>query len=162
MVALIGLLAGALTRTLVNAASASQGTPQVLEATTTATSEPQSTVIATLAPTTAPVLAHFSIKLTASPLSAHAGDDISITAYVTDDATGAPVPGLTCVLRAPTNGAPGLFTTWPTPTATTSAGIASWTTTIPADAPGRYTIEVYAQTPSWSYVARTSVVVTAP
>jgi hypothetical protein len=107
------------------------------------------------------VLAHFSIRLTASPSSGHAGDVITISAHATDAATGAPIPGLTCRLRTPTDGASGLFTTWPTPTATDSSGVASWTATIPTDTPGRYEIEVFAQTPSWSYVARTAVIVKA-
>jgi hypothetical protein len=161
MTALIGLLAGALTRALITNASASTSQSQNPEPTATATQQPQPIATATESPTIAPVLVHFTIKLTVSPASAHPGDAISITALATDSATGAPIPGLTCVLRAPTNGVSGLFTTWPTPTATNESGIASWTANAPANTPGRYEIEAFAQTPSWSYVARTTVIITA-
>ena len=162
-IALTGIMAGALTRTLITSAATSQGQRQNLEPTPTATATltPQLSPTPTNAPTVAPVLAHFTLKLTVSPASNHAGGSIVINVLATDDATGAPIPGLTCRLRAPSDGAPGLLSVWPTPTATDSSGVASWTSTIPADAPGRYEIEAFAQTPAWSYVAHASVVITA-
>lgn len=161
IVALGGLFSGALTRTLMSYASAPHGVAQQPTATATSTSQPSPSPTAPQTPIIAPVLAHFSIKLIASPTSAPAGQTIQITARVTDNANGAPVAGLTCVLRSPTNNAPGLLTTWPTPTATNTSGVATWTAKIPTLQTGRYVIEVFAQTPSWSYVARTSVYVTA-
>ncbi len=162
-IALTGLMTGALTRTFITNSSLSQGQRQNAEptATDTATLTPQLSPTPTNAPTVAPVLAHFTLRLTVSPASNHAGGSIAISVLATDDATGAPIPGLTCRLRAPSDGAPGLLSAWPTPTATDSSGVASWTSTIPADAPGRYEIEVFAQTPAWSYVAHATVVVTA-
>ncbi len=160
-IALTGFMAGALTRTLTTSASQSLRLNPNPTATPTATPEPEISPTVTLDPTTAPSLGHFSINLTVSPLSGYAGETITINALVTDDATGVPIPGLTCRLRAPTNGTTGLFTTWPPPTATDSSGVASWTSVIPNVAPGRYVIEVFAQTPSWWYVKRATVFVTA-
>lgn len=162
-IALTGIMAGALTRTLITSAASSQGQRQNLEptATATATLTPQLSPTPTNEPTVAPVLAHFTLRLTVSPASTHAGASIAINVLATDATTGAPIPGLTCRLRAPSDGAPGLLSAWPTPTATDSSGVASWTSTIPADAPGRYEIEAFAQTPAWSYVAHASVVITA-
>lgn len=163
LIALLGFMAGLITRTLTASAAFNLGQRQNPEATATtfATQAPQLSPTASIEATTAPSLTHFTIRLTVSPSSGHVGDAIVITARVTNNATSAPVSGLTCHLRAPTNGANGLFTIWPTPTATDDAGVASWTTTIPTVAPGRYEIEVFAQTPSWSYVARAEVTVTA-
>ena len=161
LVALVGLLAGSFTRMLISSASPGQSQRPKPEPTATASPAPQLSPTAPSDPTVSTSLGHFTLKLTATPSAAHAGDDITINALATDNATGGPTPGLTCRLRAPSDGAPGLLSTWPSPTATNDAGIASWTATIPADAPGRYEIEVFAQTPSWSYVARTVVIVKA-
>lgn len=162
LISLIGLASGALTRTLLGGAPGGHVNAPQATLEPTATFQPAPTTTTTLAPTSAPVLAHFTIHLTVSPAAGSPGATITINAVATDNATGAPIPGLTCRLREPTNGAPGLFTTWPTPDATDSAGIASWTAQIPSVAPGRYVIEVFAQTPSWSYIARASVFVQAP
>lgn len=161
LIALTGFMAGALTRTLTTTAS-SQGLRQSSDPTATMTSTlaPELSPTATREPTVAPALAHFTISLTVSTSSGHAGEMITINALVTDATTGAPIPGLTCRLRAPTDGAAGLFTTWPSPTATNSSGVATWTDVIPPDAPGRYEIEVFAQTPSWVYFKRATVFIT--
>lgn len=159
-IGVVGLLAGVSTRLLVSAAS-NQTLRQHSEPTATATLAPEVSPTAASDPTAPPDMAHFTLKVTASPTSGRAGDTITISVLATDDATGEPAPGLTCHLRAPTDGGPGLLVMWPTPTATDASGLASWTMTIPANAPGRYEIEAFAQTPSWTYVARTSVTVTA-
>ncbi len=163
LIALLGFMAGAITRTLITSAAPTLGQSPRTEPTGTAavTLTPELSPVVTQAPTVAPSLAHFTLRITVSPTSGHVGDTITISVRATDDATGAPIAGLTCHLRAPTDGAKGLFTTWPTPTATNSSGIALWTATIPPDAPGRYEIEVFAQTPSWSAVRETGVTVTA-
>ena len=154
----VGLLAGVSTRLLVSAAS-SQTTRQQPAPTTTVTLAPDLSPTALTDPTALPDLAHFTLRVTASPSSGHAGDSITISILATNDATGDPAPGLTCHLRAPTDGTPSLLETWPTPTATDASGLASWTVAIPTNAPGRYEVEAFAQTPSWTYVARTSVTV---
>lgn len=161
LVAVVGLLAGAFTRIAVTAASFNQTQRQNPEPTATATLTPEVSPTAASDPTAPPDLAHFTLKLTATPSSGHAGDSIVIKVLATDDATGNPMPGLTCRLRAPTDGVSGLLTTWPTPTATNESGVATWAATIPANAPGRYEIEVFAQTPSWTYVARAGVLIKA-
>jgi hypothetical protein len=160
LIGVVGLLAGASTRLFVSATS-NQTLRQSPEPTATATLASEVSPTVASDPTTPPDMANFTLKVTASPLSGHAGDTITVSVLATDDATGAPAPGLTCHLRTPTDGTPGLLVTWPTPTATDASGVASWTVTIPANAPGRYAIEAFAQTPSWTYVARTSVTVTA-
>lgn len=161
LVAVIGLLAGVFTRIAVSAASFNQTQRQNPEPTATATLTPKASPTATSEATTPPDLAHFTLKLTATPSSGQAGDTIVISVLATNDATGNPIPGLTCRLRAPTDGVSGLLSTWPTPTATNESGVATWTETMPANAPGRYEIEVFAQTPSWSYVARAGVFIKA-
>lgn len=155
----VGLLAGISTRLLVTTGAYNQVRRQIPEPSATLAPESSSTALSN--PTVPPNVAHFTLKLTATPSSGHAGDSITISVLATDDATGDPAPGLTCHLRAPTDGAPGLLATWPTPAATNASGVASWTVTIPANAPGRYEIEVYAQTPSWTYIRQTSVTVEA-
>ena len=159
LIGLIGLTSGALTRSLLNATGPGHAKTHAPTPTATATPQPEPTTTLTPQSTAAPALEHFSIHLTISPTSGLAGSTITIAAHVTDNATGAPISGLTCQLRQPTNGAPGLFTTWPTPDATNDSGDATWSAQIPPLAPGRYVVEVFAQTPSWSYVARASVTV---
>lgn len=152
-----GLVAGALTRTLISASASPTGRMPAATVTLTATSLPETNPTAAPVATEAPAATSFTIKLSATPVSGHPGTTITITARVTSIHDGSPIAGLTCRLRAPTNGEPGLFTTWPTPDATDSSGVATWTAQIPANAPGRYVLEVFAQTPSWSYIARASV-----
>lgn len=161
-VALVGLVAGALTRDVIAASNGGrvvQRPTQIPGATGTTTLA--DTPSATVPPTIAPALVHFSIKVTASPNSGHPGDTVTFIATVTADDSGQPVAGLTCHLRAPTDGEPAFLTTWPAPTATNINGIASWTVTVPPMQSGRYVVEVFGQTPSWSYVARTGYTVTA-
>jgi hypothetical protein len=160
-VALTGFTAGIFTRAFISTNDQSQLQKPDSSATATLTLAPQLSPTDTQQPTEAPALAHFALKLTATPSSGHVGDTIVISVLATDDATGTPIPGLTCRLRAPSNGDPGLMTDWPTPTATNTDGIATWTVKIPQNAPGRYEIEAFAQTPSWSYVVHTAVIVTA-
>jgi hypothetical protein len=57
-------------------------------------------------------------------------------------ANGAPVAGLTCTLRAPVSGPPGLFSDWPPAAATDASGQIVWTLTTPSVSPGSYGIEV--------------------
>jgi hypothetical protein len=160
LIGAVGLLAGVSTRLLITATS-NQALRQHPEPTVTATPAPELSPTAVSDPTAPPDMSHFSLKVMASPSSGRAGDTITISVIATDDATGDAAPGLTCHLRAPTDGAAGLLVTWPTPTATDASGVASWTVAIPANAPGRYEIEAFAQTPSWTYVARASVTITA-
>jgi hypothetical protein len=162
VVALIGLVAGATTRLVLSVSAGARVLNQLPAATPTATllvAIPSPTL--TQEPTTFPVGAHFSIRLTITPSSGPAGANITIAAHVTDNATGAPLPSLTCHLRAPSNDGPMLFSTWPAPVASDNAGVATWNTSIPQVAPGRYVVEVFAQTRSWSYVQRASIIVTA-
>lgn len=162
VVALIGLVSGATTRLALSVSAGARVLNQPPAATPTATALvaiPSPTL--TQEPTTSPGGAHFSIKLTITPTSGPAGANITIAAHITDNATGTPLPGLTCHLRAPSKDGPSLFSTWPAPVASDGAGVATWNTTIPQVAPGRYVVEVFAQTRSWSYVQRASIIVTA-
>jgi hypothetical protein len=160
-VALVGLVSGVLTRNFLSSQSTqTEGRNQRPSATPTMRQGPLSTPTATAAATVAPALVHFSIKLTVTPNAGQSGGAITITALATDDKTGESVPGLTCRLRTPTDGESGLLSTWPTPTATNSDGIATWIATVPNESPGRYAIEVYAQTPAWKYIGRASFTIT--
>lgn len=154
LVAVAGLLTGAGTRLLLTprAPIGNQGGAQATQTAPTATLAPAITATATTNSATPPsTLAHFSTSLSISPKSGPVGSSITITAIATVDGTHAPMQGLTCTLRTPTDGSRALFTSWPSPTATNSNGVATWTATVPNVTPGTYFIEVYAQTPSWTH-----------
>jgi hypothetical protein len=162
-VAVAGLLSGAATRFLLypNMLGGGQSKALATQVAPTATRSLMSTATATNGAATPPsTLAHFSVSLVVSPKSGPAGSNVTITATATIEGTHAPMQGLTCRLQAPVDGAPGLFATWPSQTATDSNGIATWSATVPSVTPGTYYIEVYAQTPSWSYRHETSFTVT--
>lgn len=84
--------------------------------------------------------AGFTLDITLSQRTVSAGETLTVTVVATTN--GAPVSGLTCTLRAPTDGPPGLLTAWPTPATTDATGQATWTLTTPTLAPGVYGVEV--------------------
>jgi hypothetical protein len=95
---------------------------------------------ATATATTTNIQTGFTLSISLSQRSVSAGDTFTVT--VTATANGAPVSGLSCALRSPTNGPQGLLTTWPAPVVTDANGKATWTLTTPAVAPGAYGVEV--------------------
>lgn len=141
--ATIGLLAGALTHALTSrqapGASGSgpviSGSPPALSATVTPASAD-----ATVTSTTSNQQSGFILGITLSQRTATVGQTFTVTAVAT--ANGAPVSGLSCTLRAPTDGPTGLLATWPAAATTDSNGKATWTITVPSVAPGTYGVEV--------------------
>jgi len=141
--ATVGLLAGVLTHALTSRQSPGapgsgpviSGSPPALSATVTPTSAD-----VTATSTTGNQQSGFTLGITLSQRTVTAGETFTVTVVAT--ANGAPVNGLSCTLRAPTDGPPGLLPTWP-PAATTDAnGQAIWTITVPSVAPGTYGVEV--------------------
>lgn len=137
-----GMLAGAFAHTLAsNQSPGSSNTGPVISGTPpggpSATATP---LVGNETPTIANSTTGFILSITLSARTVSAGDTLTVTAVAT--ANGAPVSGLSCSLRAPTGGPPGLLSTWPAPATTDASGQAVWTITIPSVAPGTYGIEV--------------------
>lgn len=86
----------------------------------------------------------FFLAASASPASLAAGQTLTITIQASSQYGSAPVVGLTCYMRAPSDGRVPLFQTWPTPAVTGASGQATWTLTAPQVAPGPYGVEVVA------------------
>ncbi len=141
--AALGLLAGVLTHTLTSRQSSEglaqgpviSGSPPALSATTTPT---QADAAAT-SPTNNPQ-SGFTLAITLSQRTVTAGGTLTVTVVATTN--GSPVSGLSCALRAPTDGPPGLLDAWPAPATTDANGQATWTITVPSVAPGTYGVEV--------------------
>ena len=139
-----GMLAGAAAQALSHRQGA-DGSPGGLVISGTPPGQSLPTEIATLAAiatsTASSSATGFSLSIALSSRTLSAGETftVTVTATTTD---GAPVSGLSCMLRAPTDGPPGLFTTWPAPMTTDSDGRATWTLTAPLVAAGTYGIEV--------------------
>lgn len=99
------------------------------------------TLVATATSTASSPATGFSLSIALSSRTPSAGETFTVTVTATT-ANGTPVSGLSCILRAPTDGPPGLFATWPAPVTTDASGHAVWTLTTPTVAPGLYGIEV--------------------
>lgn len=139
-----GLLAGAFAHALTNRQSpgALTGGP-VISGSPPAHAAPTDTATATDATATPSVSnpqSGFTLSITLSQRTVTAGAIVTVTVVAT--ANGAPVSGLSCTLRAPTDGPPGLLGAWPAPATTDANGQATWTLTTPTVAPGTYGIEV--------------------
>ena len=141
--AVMGLLAGLVAHSLAHPQSSGalasgpviSGSPPG-QAAPTETSTPAD---GTATPTTTNTQTGFMLSISLSQRSVSAGDTFTVT--VTAIASGAPVSGLSCTLRAPTYGPQGLLTTWPAPATTDANGRATWMLTTPAVAPGAYGVE---------------------
>lgn len=153
LVALIGLLTGILTRTLISRrAQANQATATASAPSTAVTSlTPSATVPATTTATTAPITGHFQLTVSVTPKTVSAGQQITVTVEAFNPDTHAPIAGLPCVLRAPIDGSPPLFSTWPAAQTTNANGAVSWTLTAPKKTAGLYEVEAFAKTDSWSW-----------
>lgn len=141
--AALGLLAGVLTFALTSRQSAGglvndpviSGSPPALAATATPA---QTDTTATS--TTSNPQSGFTLAITLSARTVTAGETLTVTVVATTN--GAPVSGLSCALRAPTDGPPGLLDAWPAPATTDASGQATWSITVPSAAPGTYGVEV--------------------
>src|SRR5512146_3133650 len=135
-----GILAGTATQALSHRQGA-DGSPGglVISGTPPGHSLPSETAtLAAVATSTAPSSATgFSLSIVLSSRTLSAGEAFTVTVTATTP-NGAPVNGLSCTLRAPTDGPPGLFAVWPAPAITDSDGRAVWTLTTPSVAAGSY------------------------
>lgn len=143
-----GLATGVLARSLSGQAAAQAGT----RSTVGGTSRPATTAAAgvtpspTLSPTTttAPVQATgFSFSVTTSPAQVAPGQAFTVTVTVLSSAK-APLAGIQCFMRAPSDGSPSLFQDMPTPQVSNADGQAIWRLQAPAVASGTYRVEVIA------------------
>lgn len=136
-----GMLTGVFAHTLASKQSSTSSNGPVISGTSPgqslATATPTST--ATEASTTNTATG-FALSITLSSRALAAGETFTVTVVAT--ANGAPVAGLTCTLRAPVSGPPGLFSDWPPAAATDASGQIIWTLTTPSVSPGTYGIEV--------------------
>ena len=139
-----GLFAGLASHALTNQQlSGTLGTGPVVSGSPPAQAAPTGTsapVAATVTPTLTNNPSAFVLSITLSQRAVTAGETFTVT--VVAAANGAPASGLSCTLRAPTGGPPGLLTMWPAPVTTDANGQAVWTLTTPSVSPGIYGIEV--------------------
>ena len=166
LVALIGLLMGILTHTLLQRQgaisqiiAARTSTPTTTQSaaipTETATTQPKSTA------TTASNIGHFQLNVTVSPKTVKAGQQVTITVSAFDPNSHAAIEGLPCLLRQPIDGSPSFLSTWPTAQTTDASGATSWTLTAPTKKTGTYEIEAFAKTSDWSWKADTTIQLSA-
>ncbi len=160
LVALIGLMLGILTHAMVSRTGRLAQTPATTSVrvshapTATATSRGGTTTPTT---STSTFTGHFGLTLSVSPRSVKAGQQITVTVHAYTADTHAAISGLQCILRAPIDGSPSLLTSYPAAQTTDNTGAATWIVTVPSQAAGTYEIETYAQTPSWSSRADSTV-----
>lgn len=167
LVALIGLLTGLLARTLVSHQSptaqvtGTAPTGSATHAPTASTAAGSSSTPATATGTTAPVTGHFRLSVTVTPKTVTPGQQVTITVSAFNPDTRAPIAGLPCTLRAPTNGSQPLLTSWPTSQTTDASGATTWTVVAPSEPAGTYEVEAFAQTSSWGFKIDSSVDISA-
>ena len=155
LVALLGLLSGFLTHTLISRAQASaQVSPSTTPRTQTSPTNTSAANPSAGATDTVPassVTGQFQLSVSVAPKKMKPGQQITITVHAFTPDTHTPIVGLPCVLRAPTDGSAALFSSWPPATATDATGAATWTLTAPQQPAGTYEVEAYAKASSWSY-----------
>lgn len=165
LVALLGLLTGFLTHLLVVRAQPGARLPltstQTPHATTSNTSTPVPITGVTGTATVPSVSGQFLLTVDINPKAMTPGEQITITVHAFSPDTHAPIPDLPCVLRAPTDGNPALFSSWPPAQTTDSSGSATWTLTAPQKPAGTYEVEAYARASKWSYKLDSSATVRA-
>lgn len=160
LVALIGLLLGILTRTLV---SRQAGMAHLAPTSTVTTQAPTetATTLPTVTVTTSVITGRFRLSVTVSPKVTRAGQQVTVTVNAFDPNTNAPIAGLPCTLRAPIDGSPAFLSVWPAAQTTDANGSARWTLTAPSKPAGVYEIEAFAHTTKWSWKADSTVSLTA-
>lgn len=136
-----GMLAGVFAHSLTSKQSSASPNGPVISG--TAPGQPLATATSSSTATEAPTTntaTNFILSITLSSRALATGETFTVTVVAT--ANGAPVTGLTCTLRAPVDGPPGLFSDWPPAAATDTSGQIVWTLTTPSVSPGTYGIEV--------------------
>ena len=139
-----GLAAGTFSRGLVTRLGGSVATQTTTQVSHGAT---QATGSSTPSPTPLPAqlaASGFTLTTTAAPNHVAAGQQFTVIATVVAGDGVTPVPGLTCTMRAPSEGARPLFQQWPAPQVTDAKGVATWTLTAPQVQPGQYAVDVIA------------------
>jgi hypothetical protein len=161
LVALLGLLTGFLTHTLISrgtvAAEIKPPTTATRQTTPATTHAPTTGEGATVTTTVSGVTSQFQLSVNVTPRTVTAGQQLTITVNAFNPDTHAPIAGLPCILRAPSDGSPALFTSWPASETTDASGAASWTLTAPSVAAGTYEVEAFAQSAKWSWKADATV-----
>lgn len=164
LVAVLGLLLGLLTHTLLSRSAPtthiSPTSTALPHATTSKTSTPIPSSGATATATTSSATGHFSLSITVTPRTMSPGQQITIIVQAFTPDTHLPVAGVTCTLRNPTDGSTGLFTSWPAAQTTDSSGSVTWTLTAPNNPPGTYTVEALGKTSAWGFKLDSSVQLT--
>ncbi len=155
LVALLGLLSGFLTHTLVSRSRASaQASPSATPRTQTSPTNTSAAVPSAVATDTVPassVTGQFQLSVSVTPKKMKPGQQITIVVRAFTPDAHTPIVGLPCVLRAPSDGSPALFSSWPPATPTDATGAATWTLTAPQQPAGTYEVEAYAKASAWSY-----------
>lgn len=162
LIALTGLLSGALVRVLHDgvARSVLLGQTNGPGSAPTATTAAMPSITPTITPTVADTPDQFVLTVAPSMRTIAPGQHLTITVHAYTPDTHAPVSGLPCELRSPATGA-SLLTVWPAPAMTDASGAASWVVTVPKEAPGAYEVEAYSSTSAWSFRSDTTVQVSA-
>ncbi|HEX8727502.1 MAG TPA: hypothetical protein VF739_02710 [Ktedonobacterales bacterium] len=164
LVALLGLLTGFLTHLLVvRAQSGAQlhiSSTQSPHTTASNTSTPVP-ITGVTGTATVPAAGQFLLSVDINPKTMTPGEQITITVHAFSPDTHDPISGLPCVLRAPTDGSPALFSSWPPAQTTDSSGSATWTLTAPQKPAGIYEVEAFARASKWSYKLDSSATVRA-
>lgn len=165
LVAILGLLTGFLTHLLVaRAQPGAQLHPtstQTAQVAASGTSTPVPVTGVTGTATVATSAKQFLLTVDINPKAMTPGEQITITVRAFSPDTHAPISGLPCILRAPTDGNAALFSSWPPAQTTDDTGAATWTLTAPHLPAGTYEVEAFARTSSWSYKLDSSAIVRA-
>lgn len=161
-----GLAAGVYARHLGDRLASATATAPASAASHTPHLHATATAIIAPIPTTTPTVQHtetapFILKASAVPSSLTSGQSFTITVLATSQHGAAPVPGLTCYMRAPSDGRAPLFQTWPPQAITDANGQATWNLAAPQVASGPYGVEVVAYGANgYNYYSDTFVTIT--
>lgn len=166
--ALSGFGAGLVTRTVAGNALSKvdnglpTSTTQAHTQAPTSTSSPSGPRSTATALPTVIAQSGFTLQAATSAKSVSAGQQFTVVviALASDNVT--PVTGLTCYMRARTDGTPPLFQQWPGSQVTDRDGHATWTLTAPQNPPGAYGFEIVAYGQhAWYYRYDGTITITA-
>jgi hypothetical protein len=150
-----GLMAGGLTFKLTGGLSPvrqENAPPETTTQTHLATKSPTPT-----SPPTEAVTQPFTLALSVAPNPVAVGHAVRATISASNTFTHAPIAGLRCYLENPEEGGAPLLESWPPSAVTNSAGLATWTFTLPQTAPGIYEIGFTATGDPYRYHGQVSV-----
>ncbi|HKV84650.1 MAG TPA: hypothetical protein VJN88_08840 [Ktedonobacterales bacterium] len=142
--ALSGLAVGGLARGLSGAGGSAKTSTRTATSGGASGNTPGSATATATESATAVPSGPFTLTVLVSPHVAAPGAQLVVTVTARSSAGNAPLTGLQCVLRAPSDGVTPLLSAWPAPAVTNGDGVATWTVLAP-NAAGRYELEAYAQ-----------------